>query len=52
MNNLTKRFAIFLVLGALLSSALLVGCGSKSEDESTTTNTATPKKDAEKDADG
>ena len=52
MNNLTKRFAIFVVLGALLSSALLVGCGGKSDDDSGAANTATPKKEKDKDADG
>ena len=38
MNNWINRIAIFAVVGAILSSTVLVGCG-KSED-ATDTNTA------------
>ena len=43
MNNWINRLAIFAVVGAILSSAVLVGCGSKSDDADTnaTTNTTT-----------
>ena len=42
MNNWINRLAIFAVVGAILSSAVLVGCG-KSDDEAAanTTNTTT-----------
>ena len=39
MNNWINRLAIFAVVGAILSSAVLVGCGNKAEDD-TTTNAA------------
>lgn len=39
MNNWTQRLAIFAVLGAILSSAMLVGCGGSS-DEGTSANGA------------
>lgn len=41
MNNWMSRIAIFAVLGAILSSAVLVGCGGNSADEGTTTNSTT-----------
>ena len=40
MKNWTQRFAIFAVLGAILSSAMLVGCGGGEEDGGTTNNAA------------
>jgi len=43
MNNWMSRIAIFAVLGAILSSAVLVGCGGNNADDSnaaTTTNSA------------
>jgi hypothetical protein len=43
-----KRFAIFAVLGAILSSAVLVGCGGGG-DEAATDNTAAPKDKAKTD---
>ena len=33
MNNWINRLAIFAVVGAILSSTVLVGCGSKAEDD-------------------
>ena len=33
MNNWINRFAIFAVVGAILSSAVLVGCGGGDEEE-------------------
>lgn len=47
MNSWMKRFAIFAVLGAILSSAVLVGCGGGGGDD--TANNAAPAKDKEKD---
>lgn len=41
MNNWINRLAIFAVVGAILSSAVLVGCGGNNADEDTTTNAAT-----------
>ena len=48
MNNWIKRLAIFAVVGTILSSAVLVGCGGGEEEEpaGNTGNTTTP---AEKD---
>ena len=42
MNNWINRLAIFAVVGAILSSAVLVGCGGNSDDTAAnaTTNTA------------
>ena len=40
MNNWINRLAIFAVVGAILSSAVLVGCGTPEEDE-TPANVAT-----------
>lgn len=34
MNNWMSRIAIFAVLGAILSSAVLVGCGGNGGDDS------------------
>jgi hypothetical protein len=36
----TNRFALLAVLGAVLSSALIMGCGGGAEDDTATTNTA------------
>lgn len=48
MKNWTQRFALFAVLGAILSSAMLVGCGGGDDEEVTnTTTTTTTKDDAE-----
>ena len=41
MNNWMQRLAIFAILGAVLSSAVLVGCGGGDDAEETTTNTTT-----------
>ena len=38
MNNWINRLAIFAVVGAILSSAVLVGCGGNNADEDTTGN--------------
>lgn len=35
MNNWMSRIAIFAVLGAILSSAVLVGCGNSGGDDNT-----------------
>ena len=42
MNNWINRLAIFAVVGAILSSAVLVGCGGSNADEDT--NAATVNK--------
>jgi hypothetical protein len=42
MKNWTQRLAIFAVLGVVLSSAVLVGCGGGGEEEEAATPTATP----------
>jgi len=42
MNNWINRLAIFAVVGAILSSAVLVGCGSGAEDDTATNNVAAP----------
>ncbi len=34
MKNWTSRFVVLMVAGAVMCSALMVGCGSKSEDDS------------------
>ncbi|PQV65422.1 hypothetical protein B1R32_101163 [Abditibacterium utsteinense] len=50
MKNWTQRFAVFAVLGAILSSAMLVGCGGgddESANSTTTTTNTTTTKDAE-----
>ncbi len=39
-KNLMNRFAILAVVGSILCSALVVGCGGGADDETTTTNTA------------
>ena len=39
MNNWMSRIAIFAVLGAILSSAVLVGCGGNGGDDAGTANT-------------
>ncbi len=42
MNNWINRLAIFAVVGAILSSAVLVGCGNGAEeDTNAVTNTTT-----------
>ena len=47
MKNWTSRFVVLMVAGAVMCSALMVGCGGKSDDESTTvvTNKTTTKED-------
>jgi len=45
MNNWMSRIAIFAVLGAILSSAILAGCGNK-DDAGTTNSTTTTKSNA------
>ena len=40
MKNWTQRFAVFAVLGAILSSAMLVGCGGGDGDDAATANNA------------
>jgi hypothetical protein len=47
MNNWMSRIAIFAVLGAILSSAVLVGCGGS--DDSSTDNAATAPKNTASD---
>ena len=42
MNNWINRLAIFAVVGAILSSAVLVGCGGNDAAEDTATNNAAP----------
>ena len=38
MNNWINRLAIFAVVGAVLSSAVLVGCGNNADDTAADTN--------------
>jgi hypothetical protein len=45
MQNWMQRLAIFAVLGAVLSSAVLMGCGG-GDAEGEATGTATPAADA------
>ena len=45
--NWMSRIAIFAVLGAILSSAVLVGCGGGDADDSNAATTNTTTKDAE-----
>jgi hypothetical protein len=52
MKNLKKRFALLAVLGTIVCSTLMVGCGGGGDDEATTTNTTTTKTTKEKDAGG
>ena len=40
MNNWINRLAIFAVVGAILSSAVLVGCGPKADDTAADVNAA------------
>ena len=40
MNNWINRLAIFAVVGAILSSAVLVGCGGNAEEDTATNNAA------------
>ena len=40
MNNWMNRLAILAVVGAILSSALMVGCGNSADDDTTAANTA------------
>jgi len=49
MNNWMSRIAIFAVIGAILSSAVLVGCGGNTDEGTTnsTTTTTTTKNTAE-----
>ena len=50
MNNWINRLAIFAVVGAILSSAVLVGCGGSDDAADTNapaTNSAKPAADAE-----
>lgn len=42
MNNWINRLAIFAVVGAILSSAVLVGCGGDAAEEDTAPNAAAP----------
>ena len=42
MKNWTQRFAVYAVLGAILSSAMLVGCGGGEEEDTATANNAVP----------
>ncbi len=38
MNNWINRLAIFAVVGAILSSAVLVGCGGNAAEDDTAAN--------------
>ena len=40
MNNWINRLAIFAVVGAILSSAVLVGCGGNAEEDAPANNAA------------
>jgi len=40
MKNWMQRLAVFAVLGAILSSAVLVGCGGGGDDDSAANNAA------------
>lgn len=42
MNNWINRLAIFAVVGAILSSAALVGCGNGADEDTAVNNTAAP----------
>jgi hypothetical protein len=48
MKNWMQRLAIFAVLGAILSSAVLVGCGGGGDSDDT--NNAAPAAPKDKDA--
>ncbi len=51
MKNWTSRFVVLMVAGAIMGSALMVGCGGGSSDDTsnapatTTTNSSTTTKD-------
>jgi hypothetical protein len=49
MKNWTQRLAIFAFLGAILSSAVLVGCGGGDEGDGAATNNATTSTEADTD---
>lgn len=42
-KNWITRFALFAILGSVLSSALLVGCGGGDEEDATANTAATDK---------
>jgi hypothetical protein len=47
MKNWTQRLAIFAFLGAILSSAVLVGCGGGGDEDSANTTPTTAASDSE-----
>ena len=47
MNNWINRLAIFAVVGAILSSAVLVGCGGDAAEDAPANNAAAPAADGE-----
>ncbi len=47
MNNWINRFAIFAVVGAILSSAVLVGCAGDAEEEAPANGAAMEKAPAD-----
>ncbi|HEX8464529.1 MAG TPA: hypothetical protein VF627_07915 [Abditibacterium sp.] len=47
MKNWIQRLALFAVVGAVLSSAVLAGCGGGDEDTATNTTTTTNSTNAE-----
>lgn len=47
MKNWMQRFTLFAVVGAILSSAVLVGCGGGDAEEGNTTTTTTNKTETE-----
>ena len=47
MNNWINRLAIFAVVGAILSSAVLVGCGGGDDDADTAVNNTAPAMEGE-----
>ncbi len=49
MKNWTSRFVVLMVAGAIMCSALMVGCSGKSDDTDTNSANATrPAEDATK----
>jgi hypothetical protein len=47
MKNWTQRLAIFAFLGAILSSAVLVGCGGGGDEDTANTTPTTAAAEAE-----
>ena len=46
MKNWMQRLTLFAAVGAILSSAVLVGCGGSGDDDNNAANAPAAKKDA------